>query len=167
MKIKDLFNKIDKSKQVEEFKDSTEFRTIQLFMIRFEHVGWYLAKIVSNKVEQSRIALILSTILSTLYLIDSSNLSSISQTVRFVILAISLLMTLVSFKLSLANRVMGYDAVKRIVAVMQTCSVLSILASLVLAPTIYASIFARCLEIVCLVFLLASFINKSSDMYEN
>lgn len=167
MKIKDLFNKIDKSKQVEEFKDSTEFRTIQLFMIRFEHVGWYLAKIVSDKVEQSRIALILSTILSTLYLIDSSNLSSISQTVRFVILAISLLMTLVSFKLSLANRVMGYDAVKRIVAVMQTCSVLSILASLVLAPTIYASIFARCLEIVCLVFLLASFINKSSDMYEN
>ena len=167
MKIKDLVNKIDKSKQVEEFKDSTEFRTIQLFMIRFEHVGWYLAKIVSDKVEQSRIALILSTILSTLYLIDSSNLSSISQTVRFVILAISLLMTLVSFKLSLANRVMGYDAVKRIVAVMQTCSVLSILASLVLAPTIYASIFARCLEIVCLVFLLASFINKSSDMYEN
>ena len=167
MKIKDLFNKIDKSKQVEEFKDSTEFRTIQLFMIRFEHVGWYLAKIVSDKVEQSRIALILSIILSTLYLIDSSNLSSISQTVRFVILAISLLMTLVSFKLSLANRVMGYDAVKRIVAVMQTCSVLSILASLVLAPTIYASIFARCLEIVCLVFLLASFINKSSDMYEN
>lgn len=167
MKIKDLFNKIDKSKQVEEFKDSTEFRTIQLFMIRFEHVGWYLAKIVSDKVEQSRIALILSTILSTLYLIDSSNLSSISQTVRFVILAISLMMTLVSFKLSLANRVMGYDAVKRIVAVMQTCSVLSILASLVLAPTIYASIFARCLEIVCLVFLLASFINKSSDMYEN
>ena len=131
MKIKDLFNKIDKSKQVEEFKDSTEFRTIQLFMIRFEHVGWYLAKIVSDKVEQSRIALILSTILSTLYLIDSSNLSSISQTVRFVILAISLLMTLVSFKLSLANRVMGYDAVKRIVAVMQTCSVLSILAKLI------------------------------------
>lgn len=167
MKIKDLFNKIDKSKQVEEFKDSTEFRTIQLFMIRFEHVGWYLAKIVSDKVEQSRIALILSTMLSTLYLIDSSNLSSISQTVRFVILSMSLLMTLVSFKLSLANSVMGYDAVKRIVSVMQTCSVLSILTSLVLAPMIYTSIFARCLEIVCLVFLLASFINKSSDMYEN
>lgn len=167
MTIKDLVTKIGKSKQVEEFKDSTDFRTIQLFMIRFEHVGWHVAKIASDKVEQSRIALILSTILSALYLIDSSNLSSISQAARFVILSLSLLMTLVSFKLNLANSVLGYDAVKRIVLVMQTCSVLSMIASLVLAPAIYASIFARCLEILCLVFLLASFINKSSDIYEN
>ena len=167
MTIKDLVNKIGKSKQVEEFKDSTDFRTIQLFMIRFEHVGWYAAKIASDRVEQSRIALVLSTILSTLYLIDGSNLSSISQTVRFIILVMSLLMTLVSFKLNLAKSVMGYDAVKRIVSVMQTCSVLSMISSLVLAPAIYASIFARCLEILCLVFLLASFINKSSDIYED
>ena len=63
MTLKDLVKKIDKSETVEEFKDSTEFRTIQLFMTRVEHVGWYAAKITSDKVEQSKIALILSTIL--------------------------------------------------------------------------------------------------------
>lgn len=167
MMIKDLVSKIDKSKPVEEFKDSNEFRTIQLFMVRVEHIGWYAAKIASDKVEQSKIALILSTILSALYLLDSSNLSSFSNLVRFLVLLASISMTIVSFKLKVVKNSIGYYAVKRIVSVMQTCSVLSIILSLVFAPTIYSSIFVKCLEILCLVFLLASFINKSSDMYEN
>lgn len=167
MTLKDLVKKIDKSKTVEEFKDSTEFRTIQLFMTRVEHIGWYAAKIASDKVEQSKIALILSTILSSLYLVESSNLSSLNNLVRFAVLAPSILMTIVSFKLKVVKNSIGYDSVKRIVSVMQMCSVLSIILSLVFAPLIYSSIFVKCLEIVCLVFLLASFINKSSDMYEN
>lgn len=165
--IKDLVKKINKSKTVEKFKDSNEFKMIEILMIRFEHVSLCAAKIVSDKVEQSKIALILSTILSSLYLIESSNLSSLNNLVRFAVLAISILMMIVSFKLKVVKNSIGYDAVKRIVSVMQKCSVLSIILSLVFAPAIYSSIFAKCLEILCLVFLLASFINKSSDMYEN
>ena len=165
--MKNYLNKILKSKSIESFKSSSDFTTFQLFIARFENVSWKILTCLSDQIDQTRIATILSAILSTFYLLDSSNLSLINFLVRSLLAIVSLTIALASLKLRLVQSSLGYEMLLKVLSMMRIVSALVILSSLIFAPSIYTSIFARLVEIVCLVFLLASFINKSSDMYED
>ena len=146
------------------FSDSTE---TQLFVARFENISWKILMYLSDKINQTRITMILSLILSSLYLLDPSNLSGLNLLIRTSLMILSILLVFVALKTKLVYSSMGFEALSKVASSMRTVSTIVVLSSSIFAPEIYFSIFARSIEIACLVFLLASFINKSSDMYEN
>ena len=162
--MKKRFIKMTDLKKFKPFSDSAE---TQLFVARFENISWKILMYLSDKINQTRVAMILALILSSLYLLDSSNLSSLNLLIRMSLMILSILLALVALKTNLVHRSMGFETLSKVASSMRTVSTIVVLSSLIFAPEIYSSIFAKSIEIACLVFLLASFINKSSDMYEN
>lgn len=146
---------------------SEELTTLQLIQTKIENVSWRTLLKISDKIEQIRISTTISFILSILYLFDMSDLSTMNITIRTVLMIVSIAMMIPNLKIDIVKKSMGLESTMKVSSSMRLVAMIVILSSLIFAPKIYSSMIIRSIEIVGLVFVIASFINKSSDMYEN
>ena len=156
-----LIDLIKSSKSVE------DLTTVQLILAKIENVSWKILLKVSDKLEQIRISTMISFILSVLYLFDISDLSTANISIRTILMIISISMMIPNLKIDLVKKSMGLESTMKVASSMRLVSMIVMLSSLIFAPKIYSNMLVRSIEIVGLVFVIASFINKSSDMYEN
>ena len=156
-----LIDLIKSSRSVE------DLATAQLILAKIENVSWNILLKVSDKIEQIRISITISFILSVLYLFDMSDLSTANISIRTILMLVSIAMMIPNLKLEIVKKSMGFESVNKVASSMRLVTILVMLSSLIFAPKIYSNTIVRSIEIVCLVFVIASFINKSSDMYEN
>ena len=82
-------------------------------------------------------------------------------------MVVSIAMMIPNLKLDIVKNSMGLESTMKVASSMRLFAMIVMLSSLIFAPKIYSNIIIRSVEIVGLVFVIASFINKSSDMYEN
>lgn len=148
-------------------RSSEELTTLQLIQTKIENVSWRTLLKISDKIEQIRISTTISFILSILYLFDMSDLSTMNITIRTVLMIVSIAMMIPNLKIDIVKKSMGLESTMKVSSSMRLVAMIVILSSLIFAPKIYSSMIIRSIEIVGLVFVIASFINKSSDMYEN
>lgn len=148
-------------------RSAEEITTLQLIQTKIENVSWRTLLKISDKIEQIRISTTISFILSTLYLFDMSDLSTTNITIRTVLMVVSIAMMIPNLKLDIVKNSMGLESTMKVASSMRLFAMIVMLSSLIFAPKIYSNIIIRSIEIVGLVFVIASFINKSSDMYEN
>lgn len=144
-----------------------DLTTVQLILAKIENVSWKILLKVSDKLEQIRISTTISFILSVLYLFDMSDLSTANISIRTILMIVSIAMMIPNLKIDLVKKSMGLESANKVASSMRLVTILVMLSSLIFAPKIYSSMIVRSIEIVGLVFVIASFINKSSDMYEN
>lgn len=144
-----------------------DLTTVQLILAKIENVSWKILLKVSDKLEQIRISTTISFILSVLYLFDMSDLSTANISIRTILMIISIAMMIPNLKIDLVKKSMGLESANKVASSMRLVTILVMLSSLIFAPKIYSNMIVRSIEIVGLVFVIASFINKSSDMYEN
>ena len=156
-----LIDLIKSSKSVE------DLTTVQLILAKIENVSWKILLKVSDKLEQIRISTTISFILSVLYLFDMSDLSTANISIRTILMIISIAMMIPNLKIDLVKKSMGLESANKVASSMRLVTIIVMLSSLIFAPKIYSNMLVRSIEIVGLVFVIASFINKSSDMYEN
>lgn len=156
-----LIDLIKSSRSVE------DLTTVQLILAKIENVSWKILLKVSDKLEQIRISTTISFILSVLYLFDMSDLSTANISIRTILMIVSIAMMIPNLKIDLVKKSMGLESANKVASSMRLVTIIVMLSSLIFAPKIYSSMIVRSVEIVGLVFVIASFINKSSDMYEN
>ena len=156
-----LIDLIKSSRSVE------DLTTAQLILAKIENVSWKILLKVSDKIEQIRISTTISFILSILYLFDMSDLSTTNTMIRTFLMIVSIAMMIPNLKLDIVKDSMGLESTMKVASSMRLVAMIVILSSLIFAPKIYSNMIIRSVEIVGLVFVIASFINKSSDMYEN
>lgn len=156
-----LIDLIKSSRSVE------DLTTVQLILAKIENVSWKILLKVSDKLEQIRISTTISFILSILYLFDMSDLSATNISIRTILMIVSIAMMIPNLKLEIVKKSMGLESANKVASSMRLVTILVMLSSLIFAPKIYSNMIVRSIEIVGLVFVIASFINKSSDMYEN
>lgn len=156
-----LIDLIKSSRSVE------DLTTVQLILAKIENVSWKILLKVSDKLEQIRISTAISFILSVLYLFDMSDLSTANISIRTILMIVSIAMMIPNLKIDLVKKSMGLESTMKVASSMRLVSMIVMLSSLIFAPKIYSNIIIRSIEIVGLVFVIASLINKSSDMYEN
>ena len=148
-------------------RSAEELTTLQLIQTKIENVSWRTLLKISDKIEQIRISTTISFILSILYLFDMSDLSTTNITIRTVLMIVSIAMMIPNLKLDIVKNSMGLESTMKVASSMRLFAMIVMLSSLIFARKIYSNILIRSIEIVGLVFVIASFINKSSDMYEN
>lgn len=156
-----LIDLIKSSKSVE------DLTTVQLILAKIENVSWKILLKVSDKLEQIRISTMISFILSVLYLFDMSDLSTTNISIRTILMIVSIAMMIPNLKIDLVKKSIGLESANKVASSMRLVTIIVMLSSLIFAPKIYSNMLVRSIEIVGLVFVIASFINKSSDMYEN
>lgn len=156
-----LIDLIKSSRSVE------DLTTVQLILAKIENVSWKILLKVSDKLEQIRISTTISFILSVLYLFDMSDLSTANISIRTILMIVSIAMMIPNLKIDLVKKSMGLESANKVASSMRLVTIIVMLSSLIFAPKIYSNMIVRSVEIVGLVFVIASFINKSSDMYEN
>lgn len=156
-----LIDLIKSSRSVE------DLTTVQLILAKIENVSWKILLKVSDKLEQIRISTTISFILSILYLFDMSDLSTANISIRTILMIVSIATMIPNLKIDLVKKSIGLESANKVASSMRLVTILVMLSSLILAPKIYSNMIVRSIEIVGLVFVIASFINKSSDMYEN
>ena len=144
-----------------------DLTTVQLILAKIENVSWKILLKVSDKLEQIRISTTISFILSVLYLFDMSDLSTANISIRTILMIVSIAMMIPNLKIDLVKKSMGLESANKVASSMRLVTIIVMLSSLIFAPKIYSNMIVRSVEIVGLVFVIASFINKSSDMYEN
>lgn len=141
--------------------DTDEFRLFQYLVYKFETIAMRVTEVIADKLSQSFIALILSTLIQLLAVFDFKSISTIDLLIRSIILFI----TIVCMRILKRSINLKIEKISSIVSHMINLVMIATLLNLISNLKIYQILTFKVLLAFAALFWIASLINGGSDMY--
>lgn len=130
----------------------------------FKYYGYHFAEMISDKTGLRLIATVISAILIAISIVDLPKASDIAQVVQIGIAFMTIFAVVLLKKIDVIMNLKSEDR-KRIFNFITFFNIVVLIFSSVVNLPIFSSIAGRSIRILLALFIIASFLIKSNDMY--